>query len=137
MRLVNLFLTEDGVLKLGYYGLTTQLEYFSSKALKCGGIHSFAPEVLEGEYEIKSDVWSLGITLIDIFGITVSLYRVTDVIPVWRECFELEFDALDSTPAELVDFLKKCFQLKDERWSVSDLMNVSVMGWRMMSSIHL
>ena len=65
MRPANLFLTEDGALKLGYYGLITQAECYSIKKKKCNGIHRFAPEVFEGVYETKSDVWSLGISLIE------------------------------------------------------------------------
>ena len=57
---MNLFLTEEGVLKLGYYGLTTQSECYSIKKRDCEGLRSFAPEVFKGEYEIDSDVWSLG-----------------------------------------------------------------------------
>ena len=45
---MNLFLTEDGVLKLGYYGLTTQAECYSIKETNCDGIRSFAPEVFKG-----------------------------------------------------------------------------------------
>ena len=66
---MNLFLTEDGVLKLGYYGLTTQVECYSIKKTDCEGLRSFAPEVFEGEYEMKSDLWSLGIALIEVMGI--------------------------------------------------------------------
>ena len=61
---MNLFLTEDGVLKLGYYGLTTQAECYSIKETNCDGVRSFAPEVFKGEYGMESDVWSLGIALI-------------------------------------------------------------------------
>ncbi len=35
---MNLFLTEDGVLKLGYYGLTTQAECYSIKETDCDGV---------------------------------------------------------------------------------------------------
>ena len=51
---MNLYLTEDGVLKLGYYGLTTQVECYSIK--DCDGVRSFAPEVFGGEYEAKCDL---------------------------------------------------------------------------------
>ena len=63
---MNLFLTEDGVLKLGYYGLTTQAECYSIKKMDCDGIRSFAPEVFRGEYEMKSDVWSFGACLFEL-----------------------------------------------------------------------
>ena len=58
---MNLFLTEDGVLKLGYYGLISQAECYSIKKTECDGVRSFAPEVFGGKYEMKSDLWSLGI----------------------------------------------------------------------------
>ena len=48
MRPVNLFLTEDGVLKMGYYGLFTQAECYDIKGTNCDGIRSFAPEVFRG-----------------------------------------------------------------------------------------
>ena len=41
---------------------------------------------------------------------------------------ELEFDEDANVPKELVDFLQRCIQKKDDRWSVNELMDVSVMG---------
>ena len=65
---MNLFLTEDGVLKLGYYGLTTQAECYSIKGKDCEGVRSFAPEVFKGKFKMKSDVWSFGIALMEMMG---------------------------------------------------------------------
>ena len=138
MRPVNLFLTEDGVLKLGYYGLTTQAECYSLKKKDCDGIRSFAPEVFEGGYEMKSDVWSFGIALMEMMGITPYYRCDDDRLPTMNGRFELPFKADTIKSSELADFLKKCFEkIVSKRWSVNELMNVSVMGWRMMSSIHL
>ena len=135
---MNLFLTEDGVLKLGTYGLTTQAECYSIKGTNCDGIRSFAPEVFEGEYEMKSDVWSLGIALIELMGMTPYYWRNNDSLPTMNGRFELPFKRDTIKSSELADFLKKCFEEGvNTRWSVNELMNVSVMGWRMMSSIHL
>ena len=142
MRPVNLFLTEDGVLKLGYYGLTTQIECYSIKKRDWDGVRSFAPEVFEGEYEMKSDVWSFGIALIEMIGeIPYTGYR-NDQLPITDEYGELPHDYCDIKSGELADFLEMCFEKTDiwngmDRWGVNELMNVSVMGWRMMSSIHL
>ena len=128
MRPVNLFLTEDGVLKLGYYGLTTQAECYSTKT-ECDGIRSFAPEVFEGEYEMKSDVWSLGIALIELMGMTPYVKYQTDDLPTMNDDSESPFDVDDIESAILTDFLKKCFEERvSERRSVDELMNVSVMG---------
>ena len=134
MRPVNLFLTEDGVVKLGYYGLTTQSEYYSIKT-DCDGVRNFAPEVFKGEYEMKSDVWLLGIGLIEMMGIAPFLRYGNYHFPVLDQDSLLPLKKYSDVSAELVDFLK--MGLKKERWSVNELLNVSVMGWRMMSSIHL
>ena len=133
---MNLYLTEDGVLKLGYYGLTTQVECYSIK--DCDGVRSFAPEVFRGEYEAKCDVWSFGIALIEMMGIKPYHQYNNNRLPTANGDFEFPFKDNAIKSAELVDFLKKCFEeIVDKRWSVNELMNVSVVRWRMTSSIHL
>ena len=129
MRPVNLFLTEDGVVKLGYYGLTTQSEYYSIKKTDCDGFRSFAPEVYRGDYGMYSDVWSFGIALIEMMDMTpYSEYENYQVLTLNR-VFVLPFDKHDIGSEELSDFLENCFIVKvPKRWSVSDLLNVSVMG---------
>ena len=89
---MNLFLTEDGVLKLGYYGLTTQSECYSIKKKECDGVRSFAPEVFRGAYEMKSDVWSFGIALIEMLGIIPYYWCDNDHLPTMNGGFELPFD---------------------------------------------
>ena len=126
MRPVNLFLTEDCVVKLGYYGLTTQAECYSIKGTNCDGIRSFAPEVFRGKYGMKSDVWSFGIVLLKMMGMTPYYGYETDELPTKNGYLRLPFDKNAIESEELLDFLKKCF-LKKERWSVNELMNVSVL----------
>ena len=126
---MNLFLTEDGVLKLGYYGLTTQSECYSIRKTDCEGVRSFAPEVFEGEYEMKSDVWSLGIALIEMMGMTPYVKYETDHLPTMNGRFELPYKRDTIKSSELTDFLKKCFEESvNTRCSVNELMDVSVMG---------
>ena len=137
MRPVNLFLTEDGVLKMGYYGLTTQAECYSIRRTDCDGVRSFAPEVFEGEYEMKSDVWSFGIALMELMGITPYYWYKYNRLPTLNGDFESPFKADTIKSSELAVFLKKYFYIMDMRWSVNELMNVSVMGCRMTSRIHL
>ena len=127
MRPVNLFLTEDGVLKLGYYGLTTQAECYSIKGTNCEGVRSFAPEVFRGEYEMKSDVWSFGIALIELMGLTPYCRYKYNRLPTMNDDFESPFKADTIKSSELADFLKKCFLKKEERCSVNELLNVSVL----------
>ena len=125
---MNLLLTEDGVLKLGTYGLTTLSECYSLEIMNCDGVCSFAPEVFEGEYEMKSDVWSLGIALLEMMGMRPydgrgCLWILMEI----RGC-RLPFKEEDIESAQLIDFLKKCFVKKDdERSNVNELMNVIVL----------
>ena len=128
MRPVNLFLTKEGVLKLGYYGLITQAECYGTKGMNCDGIRSFAYEVFEGEYEMESDVWSFGVTLIEMMGIRPYSEYDTNDLPTKNGDWSLPFDEDDIKSEELLDFLKKCFLIKEERYSVNALLSVSVMG---------
>ena len=125
---MNLFLTEDGVLKLGYYGLTTQAECFSIRKTECDGVRSFAPEVFRGEYEMKSDVWSFGIALIEMMGIKPYYGYSYNLLPTMNGDIKYPFDERNVTSSELAYFLKSCFQRVNERWIVNELMNVSVLG---------
>ena len=125
---MNLFLTEDGVLKLGYYGLTTQAECYSIKETDCDGVRSFAPEVFEGEYEMKSDVWSFGIVLVELMGMTPYYWCNSDRLPTMNGYYKLPFKTDTIKSSELADFLKKCFEERASgRSSVIELMNVSVL----------
>ena len=124
---MNLFLTEDGVLKLGYYGLITQAECYSIRKTECDGIRSFALEVFRGEYEMKSDVWSLGIALVELMGIIPYSWRNNDDLPTMNGELRLPFKTDTIKSSERVRFLKKCFLKKEERSSVNELMNVSMM----------
>ena len=78
---MNLFLTKNGMLKMGYYGLTTQAECYGIKGMNCNGIRSFAPEVFRGKYGMKSDVWSFGIVLLEMMGMTPYYGYETDELP--------------------------------------------------------
>ena len=125
---MNLFLTEDGVLKLGYYGLVTQADCYFSLGMYYSGRRRFAPEVVNGKNEIRSDVWSFGIALIEMMGIIPYASHDNDWLPKMSICYELPFEKDDIKSPELVDFLNKCFgKGMDKRWSVNELLNVSVM----------
>ena len=127
---MNLFLTEDGVLKLGYYGLTTQSECYSIKKTDCDGVRSFAPEVFKGEYGMKSDLWSFGIVLVELMGIAPYYGNDNGDLPTKSSGgLRLPFGVDVFESSELADFLEKCFEERvSDRWSVDELLNVSVMG---------
>ena len=54
------------MIKLGDFGLAVQLEHSCSKRnTTCGTSWYIAPEVYEEEACLKSDVWALGISVIE------------------------------------------------------------------------
>ncbi|KAK8831804.1 hypothetical protein WA577_001862, partial [Blastocystis sp. JDR] len=121
----NLFLSESGVIKLGDFGLAVQLEHSCSKrSTKCGTSWYMAPEVYDEATVLKSDVWSLGITLIELAE-GQNPYAGCTSAAVMKAILLSEPPALSSSkwPAEFVDFVSKCL-MKDvkERWSVKQLM---------------
>ena len=135
---MNLFLTEDGVLKMGYYGLTTLSECYGIKIMNHDGFRRFAPEVSRRQYEVMSDLWYLGVALVEMMGVSPCVESKLSGISYIPGCIELPYDKDAIESSDLVDFLHNCFVvgfIKEK--SVSEFMNVSGMGWRMMNSIHL
>lgn len=61
-----MLISELGLVKLGDFGLSEQLNHsYSTRSSDCGTVGYKAPEVYNGKTEQKSDVWSLGISLIE------------------------------------------------------------------------
>ena len=118
------------MIKLGDVGMKMLLEHFClNKSKQAGMLYYTAPEVYNNTIEKKSDVWSLGITMIElaegknpfagypskIVERVVCSGRIPSLSsPGWSEAF--------------VDFVGKCL-VKDanKRCSVSELMKVSVL----------
>jgi hypothetical protein len=68
VKAANILLDERGEAKLGDFGVSAQLHSFHSQAQTMVGTPVFlAPEIVEGEpYGAAADVWSLGITAIEL-----------------------------------------------------------------------
>ena len=113
---------------MGGFELAKQLEHAESKAeVVCGTSWYMAPEVLDEQTELKSDVWSLGISLIELVEGENPIGGNSMMQVVRNVCFN-DPPSLDTEKwsAAFVDFVNKCL-VKDvkERWSVSELMEVS------------
>ena len=117
------------MIKLGDFGLAVQLEHSCSKRnTTCGTSLYMGPEVYDGGACLKSDVWSLGISIIEMAESKNPFADFTSLQVMKKVCFG-EPPSLSSSgwSSDLVDFVKKCL-VKDvsERASVDDLLKVSV-----------
>ena len=119
------------MVKLGDVGLAAKLNRNCSRRnTYCGTSWYIAPEVYYGRTELKSDVWSLGITLIELAE-GQNPYAGLSSATVMKAILMSEPPALSSSkwPAEFVDFVSKCLVKNvKERWSVKQLMEVSVLS---------
>ena len=119
-----MFLSDEGLVKLSGYGLGEHLDsLFSEKSTAW----YMAPEVFREQIEMKSDVWSLGISLIELAE-GVNPFEGCNQEEVKQRVCEDAFPSLavKEWSTTFVDFVSKCL-VKDveERWSVSELMEVS------------
>jgi calcium-dependent protein kinase len=58
----NIMITDDGDLKLIDFGLSKQVKDKKMKTI-VGTPYYIAPEVLQGKYGVKCDIWSLGVIM--------------------------------------------------------------------------
>ena len=110
------------MVKLGDYGLPISLYSKENLSTLC---HA-APEVFDGRRELKSDVWSLGITLVELaegenpYEITIRSKAKDRICNSYPPSLSNE-----KWSVECVDFVGKCLMKEaKERWSVTELMNV-------------
>ena len=110
------------------FGLAAQLDpNRKGKDVICGTPLYMAPEVFRGKEDLKSDVWSLGISLVEMAEGTNPFAGCSSEV-LRNRVLNVKSPALSSSKwsSEFVDFVGKCLE-KDvkKRWSVSELMEVS------------
>ena len=125
------------MIKLGDFGLAVELTTTCTKRnTTCGTSWYMAPEVYDEQTERKSDVWSLGISLMELADgknpyaeysqKKVGVAKESDMQMMKSVCFG-EPPSLTSSgwSSEFVDFVGKCL-VKDvnERWDVRALLRV-------------
>ena len=110
------------MVKLSDYGLPVVLH---SNERQSSQSH-LAPEAFDSDGTMKSDVWSLGITMIELTerinpyefdvcsrGATVHMFNRS-----------VPFPSSEKWSAECVDFVSRCLKDVNKRWNVEQLMEV-------------
>ena len=68
----NLFLFEDNIVKFGDFGVSKSIEEtIQLNSTLTGSPFYMAPEVYQGNYGIKADIWSLGVTMLELWTFDV------------------------------------------------------------------
>ena len=121
----NLFISESGVIKLGDFGLAVQLEHSCSKRnTVCGTSLYMAPEVYGEGAELKSDVWALGISIIEMAENKNPFAGMTSA-KIVNQVLNKPSPSLSSSQcsSDLIDFVSACL-VKDvkKRASVEELL---------------
>ena len=63
----NIFLFENDIVKIGDFGVSKEIEEtIQINSTLTGTPYYIAPEVYKNSYDIKSDIWSLGIILLEL-----------------------------------------------------------------------
>ncbi len=110
------------MVKLSDYGLPTTAASHEKKSTQW----YLAPEALKGERELTSDLWSLGITLMEL-GEGKNPFEGVSADRIEERVCDRDLPSLSSEEwsADYVDFVGKCL-VKDvkSRWDASELMEV-------------
>ena len=112
---------------MGDFGLAVQLEHSCSKRnTTCGTSMYMGPEVYDGGVCLKSDVWALGMSVIEMAENKNPFASCTSA-QVMNRVMSMPPPSLSSSgwSSDLVDFVKKCL-VKDvkKRASVEALLKV-------------
>ena len=119
MKPSSVLISENGLLKLDVCDVSVQLEDDGSKRQRVDDSSLFrAPELCAGMYCCKSDVWSLG----------MSVMKMTEGWdPFATNTNEMGGKNHSKWSYELTDFVSRCLLMDvNARASVRDLLNVSV-----------
>ena len=121
-------LSESGIVKVGDFGLAKQLEEsYSMKNTSSGTAMYMGPEAFD-EPCLKSDIWSLGISVYEMAEGENPLAGCNSPCKVMRKvCGEDPISLPSHWSPELRDFVSKCL-VKDvnERASADELLKVGV-----------
>jgi len=114
----NILITREGAIKLADFGIATVASPNPRHSLVEGSPYWMAPEAIEMSCNptTKSDIWSLGCTLIELITGVPPYFEMVSVSACYRMVNDDHPPLPDDISKELADFLLKCFTRNvDER----------------------
>ena len=125
----NILLSEDGTAKIGDFGVGAHLTNEENRNSKKGSPYWMSPQVaLKANYDSKTDIWSLGITCIEMvegeppysqLKPRCVIEKIGKNPPVARELINPRFHT-----DEFIDFVKNCLEINpSKRPSAKELLN--------------
>ncbi|XP_064014583.1 serine/threonine-protein kinase PAK 3-like [Pogoniulus pusillus] len=140
----NILLGMDGSVKLADFGLCARITPEQNKRMTyCGTPHWMAPEIVKAEpYGPKVDIWSLGITAIEMAeGEPPYAYETCNRVNILIAANGTpKLKNPDEVSAELRNFLNCCLEVDmDRRWSAKALLQHPFVtsGWPVSTLIPL
>jgi len=128
----NIFLTKNGIIKLGGFHFSKKLEKFSFKN-KVFGTHYLSPEIVKNEpYNYKTDIWSLGVMLYRMTTLKLPFDASNLQILVMRILKGKYNPIPNNYSKELAELISRLLKVNpEERPNVTEILNYDIIKERM------
>ena len=127
MKSANIFLTEDGTVKLGDFNMSKVINKNKMMETRTGTPYYISPEIWNDEkYDIKTDIWSLGCLIYEIVTLEHA-FKANDMKEMKKKIVVSDYHVPkknEEYPIELYDMIESILMvIPDLRPSCADLLN--------------